>query len=145
MGKNILIVFVSLVIIASCSKDKSADLTSVELFGTWELTKMSSSWIDHETTGSDMDWQEFYMFKSDSTFSKSRDRNEQVSTASGQFSIKKWHTGEKYIELSFNESSDIVGSCYGNDREELYWIDKKKLASNWFACDGPGLEYLKVK
>jgi len=48
-----------------------------------------------------------------------------------------------YLELTYENDSEIIGSCYGNLKEELYFKANNSLSSTWQNCDGPGLEYKK--
>lgn len=126
----------------SCSKD--ADFDASQFPQKWQLVKMTGSKLNWETTGADMEWQEFYFFKSDGTFIKSRERNGKISEAFGNFAYKDLADG-KYIELSYQTNFDIISSCYSNQAESLWLISENKLIGTWSHCDGPGLEYERVE
>ena len=90
-----------------------------------------------------MAWNEFYVFKADGTFSKSRIQNETQTTISGRYIVKN-HNDEKYLELMYSNDSSIIESCYGNSKEELYFIAHNNTLSNASSyCDGPGFLYEK--
>ncbi|MFV5703136.1 hypothetical protein ACM55F_14805 [Flavobacterium sp. XS2P12] len=136
---TILVAFFS--IFNSCSKDTVAT-DSADYQGKWTLIKMSGSMVDSETTGSAMEWQEFYLFNSNGTFTKSRERNGIKTTISGTYTTTN-HIEGFYFELTYPNDSEIIGSCYGNQKEELYITENNTLSSTWKNCDGPGLEYKK--
>jgi hypothetical protein len=136
---TILVAFFS--IFNSCSKDTVAT-HNTDYQGKWTLIKMSGSMVDSGTTGSAMEWQEFYLFNSNGTFTKSRERNGIKTTISGTYTTTN-HIEGFYFELTYPNDSEIIGSCYGNQKEELYITENNTLSSTWKNCDGPGLEYKK--
>jgi hypothetical protein len=139
--KKLIILIAFLTIFNSCSKDNvAADNTGY--YGKWTLIKMSGSMVDSETTGSAMEWQEFYLFNTNGTFTKSRERNGVKTTISGTYTTTNNPDGI-YFELTYPNDSEIIGSCYGNLKEELYVTENNTLLNTWKNCDGPGLEYKK--
>ena len=136
----VIIVFIS--VFSSCTKEKE-ETTDADYHGKWTLVKMSGSMINSETTGAAMSWQEFYIFNNDGTFTKNRTQSEVKAIASGTYAVKNYAEG-LYLELTYPKESMIVGSCYGNQKEELYFTANNTLSSSWNACDGPGLVYQKV-
>lgn len=136
---TILVAFLS--IFNSCSKDTVA-IDGEDYHGKWTLTKMSGSMVDSETTGPAMEWQEFYLLNANGTFTKSRKRNAINTTISGTYTTSN-HPDGIYFELTYPNDSEIIGSCYGNLKEELYISEDNILSSTWKNCDGPGLEYKK--
>jgi hypothetical protein len=136
---TILVAFVS--IFNSCSKDAIAS-DSTGYYGKWTLVKMSGSMANSETTGSAMEWQEFYLFNTNGTFTKSRERNAIKTTVSGIYTTTN-HPDGLYLELVYPNDNEIIGNCYGNLKEELYIAENNTLSSTWKNCDGPGLEYKK--
>lgn len=142
--KSLAIIVVFLTIFSSCTKDTEENTTTADYHGKWTLVKMSGSMINSETTGTAMEWQEYYLFNNDGTFTKSRTRNTIKTTVSGTY-ITQNNSDVMYLELTYPQDSDIIGSCYGNLKEELYFKTNNTLSSGWSACDGPGLDYQKVK
>lgn len=139
--KNLIVLIAFLTIFNSCSKDNVAT-DNTGYYGKWTLIKMSGSMVDSETTGSAMEWQEFYLFNTNGTFIKSRERNGVKTTISGTYTTTNNPDGI-YFELTYPNDSEIIGSCYGNLKEELYIIENNTLSNTWKNCDGPGLEYKK--
>jgi hypothetical protein len=124
---------------SSCSEDSEV-ISSADYSGKWTLVKMSGMKSNSETTGSDMEWQEFYVFDNDGTFTKSRERGETKTKASGTFTINTISDGD-YLQLSYPQASDIIGNCSGNQKEELYLNSENLLTTSWKNCDGPALVY----
>lgn len=124
----------------SCSNDDANP--SLAYYGKWQLIEMSGSIAHSVTTGSEMDWQESYTFNTNGKFVKTRIKNNTTTTVSGTFSISKT-SNETHLELAYSESSTLVGSCYGNLKEELFINSNNLLVSTWQNCDGPGLVYQK--
>ncbi len=140
--KNFALLFTLLFISISCSKNLEAS-ESTEYSGKWTLVKMSGSRPNSETTGSAMEWQESYVFNNDGTFIKSRESNSLKTTASGKYSAKQLSDG-MYLELNYNQDSEIIGSCTGNQKEELRFMENNSMSSTWNHCDGPTLIYQKT-
>jgi hypothetical protein len=137
MKKIFLLVF-TVCSILSCSKEEKFEIDNFPQ--NWILVKMTGQIRNSETVGEKMAWQEYYLLKSDGTFIKYRERDGINFSASGNFSFVERADG-KYLELSYNEDSQIVGSCYNNQTESLWLESNNILTSTWFACDGPGLVY----
>ena len=128
----------------SCSNEDANSSLVSDYKGKWQLIEMSGSTINSVTTGSEMSWQESYVFNTNRTFVKTRIKDNTTTTASGTFSISKT-SNETHFELTYSESSTLVGSCYGNLKEELFINSDNLLESTWQNCDGPGLVYQKKK
>ena len=141
--KRLAIIITFLSIFLSCTKDTEVATTTTDYLGKWTLVKMSGSMINSVTTGTTMEWQEAYLFKNDGTFEKSRIRGTVETKAVGTYTMIQYPDG-KYLELMYTKESELIGSCYGNLKEELYFATNTTLSSTWSACDGPGLEYQKV-
>jgi hypothetical protein len=139
--KHLIILIAFLSVFNSCSKDTGA-IDNTVYYGKWNLVKMSGSMANSETTGAAMEWQEFYLFNSNGTFTKSRDRNGIKTIISGTYTTAN-HSDGIYFELIYPKDSELIGSCYGNLKEELYLTASNTLSSTWKNCDGPGLEYKK--
>ena len=108
---------------------------------------MSGQTADSERKGTDMAWQEFYLLNSDGTFIKSRVRNSVSTEASGTFSFETV-SGEKFLTLTYKTSNSMIGSCTSQSLTESLWTkinNTNKMISRWAECDGPGLEYERVK
>jgi hypothetical protein len=140
--KHLTILIASLFIFNSCSDEPVGTATN-DSQGKWTLVKMSGSMANSETTGAAMEWQEFYLFKADGTFSKTREWNAVKTTISGTY-VTTTLSNEKYLELTYPNDNEIIGNCYGTLKETLHLIDNNSLSSGWKACDGPGLEYKKI-
>jgi hypothetical protein len=138
---TIIVIFLS--VFSSCTKNTDERTTTADYHGKWTLVKMSGSMFNSVTTGTAMDWQEFYLFKNDGTFTKSRTRNAVKITVSGTYSVQN-NSDRLYLELTYPKDSELIGSCYENRKEELYFPDSTTLSSTWRNCDGPGLDYEKV-
>ena len=131
-----------LFVLVSCSKDKS--LNSSSFPQKWQLVKMTGQVPNSETTGENMDWQEYYQFNSDGTFTKHRDYQGETYEATGTF-LSTNQNGDTYFELDFNTDSPIIGSCDGPGMEVLWLKSSDQLINTWQNCDGPGMEYARVK
>ena len=145
MMRSILIVVLTLMLF-SCSTPDTSDIEEISLqFGSqkWELVRMTGSFINSETTGDDMEWQEYYIFNPEGTFLKSREREGVIIEASGTFDVVEYDNDEAdYLELTYKTGHELIGSCNGDGKEELVYRTQKELSNTWQACDGPGLDYV---
>ena len=126
----------------SCSKDKKVD--SGYYPQNWQLVKMTGQIPNSEVSGQAMEWQESYQLNSDGTFTKSRKKNGSVTEATGTFAFSDSQEG-KFLILTYPEKNDIIGSCYAEPSEQLWLKSEDKLLGTWSYCDGPGLEYKRIK
>ncbi|WP_299434018.1 hypothetical protein [uncultured Maribacter sp.] len=134
-----------MVLATSCSskddvKEPTLDVNSEK----WELVKMISSGKGIETTGQDMEWQEYYIFNSNATFIKSRVQDGQTIEASGKY-VKDSLGGEEFLELKYINGVELIANCTGTKVELLYYKKGGVLRGVWSACDGPELEYEQLK
>lgn len=141
MKKLSLIVFATIGILCSCTdNDTTKSKEGSEYVGKkWKLVKMTGNTPNSETTGEDMNWQEYYTFYEDSTFIKSRTYEGKTTEASGTYSFVT-EGDENFIKLVYPEDHELIGNCF-NTPEELLWIFPDKLKGIWEMCDGPGLIY----
>lgn len=137
-------IFLSALFLFVCCVDTDDEILTDSVFGKWKLVRMSASLIGSESTGDNMDWQEFYIFNTDSTFFRSQTKNGATIEENGIFSSKVLVNDRPYLSLNYPKDRKLAGSCYGNDKEELVFSLKDVLSSTWQACDGPGLDYQKV-
>lgn len=140
--KKLNILLASLIVLFSCSNEDQNLYKKYQ--GKWELTQMSGNFPNSETTGSDMEWQEFYLLNTDGTFKKTRERNGVVTEATGRYHLVN-SSNENLIEFVYQSQNEIIGSCYPDiPKEEMHFQSNNILLSNWEQCDGPGLKYEKV-
>jgi len=140
-----LFLFLSLFILVSCAEDDDFGLESTQFVFSdqkWELVQMSGSFQNSETTGEEMDWQEYYIFSPEGTFIKSRTVDEEVTEATGTFEVVEYDNDlNHYLELTYQTGNELVGNCTGDDKELLMYRNSTMISSLWMACDGPGLDY----
>ncbi|MEP6805826.1 MAG: hypothetical protein ABI892_14960 [Flavobacterium sp.] len=141
------IVIILMLSLISCSSEKNdADSKATVLtdyYGKWTLIKMSGSFINSETTGSKMEWQETYVFNTDGTFTKTRVKNNITTVSSGTFVLTNIDNKTGFA-LTHKEKSSIIGNCHGDLSEFLSVNQDGLLQSSWQMCDGPGLIYKKA-
>jgi len=146
-----LIVFIALIAISfSCSTEDEIEeineFDSSKYPQKWELVRITGQKVGSERTGEDMQWQEFYLLKSDSTFLRWREDDSVKSEEFGNFSFKENQFEELMMILTYDRPNDLVGSCYGSKTEEVLWVKSNdKMQNTWNACDGPGLEYKRIE
>ena len=138
--KNVLFIFIIIWALDSCAKESYLE----NLPQKWQLISMSGQIPNSTTTGPDMDWQESIFLNSNGTFSKSRERNGILTQASGTFEFKNLSDG-KFLELSYNSATPLVASCTDGLKETLRVRSESKMTGTWSYCDGPGLEYERIK
>lgn len=135
--------------LVSCSNEDDFGLESTQFVFSeqkWELVKMTGSFVNSETTGNEMEWQEYYIFTPEGTFLKSRTVDEVVYEATGSFEVVEYDEDPNhYLELTFNTGKDLAGNCTGDDKELLMYRTSTMISSLWMACDGPGLDYMLSK
>ncbi len=86
--KKFLILAVFIFVITSCDSDDD-NPPETNYRGEWELVKTTSPIGGEAKTGAEMEWQESYALKADSTFTKTRVRDNKTSVAQGTFTINE--------------------------------------------------------
>lgn len=137
--KSISIITLTLFLLTSCSTSNELSQTK-NSEQTWQLVKMTGSFVGSETTDSAMEFQEEIVLKNNGTFVKTRDTKGNAQTVTGIYTYQELEDGT-YLELSYPSKNVLIGNCTSN-LKETYWVTSStKLKGTWLACDGPGMEY----
>ncbi|MDP3314067.1 hypothetical protein [Lutibacter sp.] len=139
--KKIVFILLCSILLLSCSNNDETE--SEEYSQIWQLTKMTGSVPNSETTGGNMEWQEFYVLNLDGTFLKSRERNNVLINISGTYTYENI-SEEKFIMSNYQSESAIIENCT-SELEEYLIIRNNKFIGTSSACDGTGLEYERLK
>ncbi len=147
--KKVYFLFIFVLLLCSCSQPDSSQVDDAELqFAEqkWELVRMSGSMVNATKIGSDMEWQEYYVFSLDGTFQKIRSNDDITSKATGFFEVVEYDNDESdYLELTYEEGFGLIGNCSGDQTEILIYQSNTEIANTWMACDGPQLDYILVQ
>ena len=146
--KNSLILLLLSMMFFSCSVEdyREDDINLQYTVQKWELVRMTGSFVNSETTGDDMEWQEYYIFSPDGTFLKSRTIDGLTVEAWGAFEVVEYDNDDlDYLELVYTSGQELIGSCNGDRTEILVYRSEKTISNTWQACDGPGLDYNLVE
>ena len=139
--KILLILYLILTVVACQSNgvpEKSPLPVSIE--GTWKLHSMVSGWTNEKFSAETLEYEEFYIFKEDSTFTKYRTNGE---SADGTYSTGRNEDGF-FVQTFYKEESSLRESCTVG-REYLRLGESGTLAGGSLPCDGPALYYVKDK
>jgi hypothetical protein len=129
------------ILLSACLNSEQTQQTACAV--QWQLVEMTGNMANMPPLkGETMSWQESYTLQSDSTFVKERRGDKQLE-ATGRYKIVDIGD-EQFIEFSYDEASEIIGSCLAGNKETLRLADGK-LYGTWQACDGPGLTYERMK
>lgn len=139
--------FLLVILCTSCSTE--TDLTENNSYlGKWVLVKMTGSYPNSETEGSQMAWQEFYILKPDGKVTKKRVEMNFTTEIEGTYEIYNDNTSEDLkhlIRIKFPARDNIIATCSNLPEESLYFTSASKMINTYHACDGPGLEYERLK
>lgn len=105
------------------------------------MTETNSAW---ESSGADMDWQEWYLLNPDKTFTKTRSWDDTLIEERGTYSSMTLMDG-KFLELTYPVHNELIGNCTDDLIETLVLKSEKEMISIWVACEGPGLLYEKTE
>ncbi|MCE2994273.1 MAG: hypothetical protein ACK5RG_07995 [Cyclobacteriaceae bacterium] len=143
--RNIVLISLLVAALASCTKESPLSEKPKELVTTsqqkWVLVKMTGAWGLGSTTGSAMQWQEYYVFNNDGTFSRYRQQDNATKTATGTFTTVS-ESDQQFMELTYTSGDELKTSCY--PKERLQSVSAELLQGTWGHCDGPTLEYAKA-
>jgi hypothetical protein len=145
--KNLLSILIFTALLTACTSE-NLELEKAEQFIgeiKWELVEMQGGFANTPPdTGDKMFWQEYYLLQPDSTFLKSRLFDGVTTEVRGTYSYVTL-SDEPYIAFQFNTDSELISSCYNEEKELLRRHHDSQLISTWNACDGPSLLYEKVE
>lgn len=142
--KNALLFSLLFATLGSCQKGEMAAAPTAAYPQTWQLVKSTSSWTNTVQTGAALPWQERYVFQADSTFTKTRNQNGEITDAQGTFSMRT-SASEQYAILTYKAASNILSTCTPTQLKEYLVVKPTDtLVNTWEACDGLRLEYQKV-
>ena len=131
---------ISLLFLVSACGDK---ITTSDIKGeTWQLVKMTAGMVPPSDQEAELSMSQTYVFTPEMTFTKQQTKDAFTIEASGTYTTKETSEGI-YYSLKYTEGLQIVGSCTGNDNEELLLRKDGKLQNSWMMCDGPLLVYEK--
>lgn len=127
----------------SCSSDN--DDNKPAYIGKWELSSMDRNKNPAANSAPIMEWQETYTFNSKGNFSKTRIKDGKTSTVSGTYTVTK-NADRTELSLHYSAQNEIIGTCSSDLTEHLYIVDTfEVLYNSWGTCDGPSMEYNKIK
>jgi len=142
--KKLLVSFLFLLSLSACQKEELLEAEGSTSPQTWQLVQMSGNFPVFTKTGADLPWQETYVFRSDSTFTKTRKKGDQLAEASGTFSARNNAEGHG-LTLTYPVDSELLNNCSAAPTEYLLLQASDVLIGSSAACDGPRLEYKKSK
>ncbi len=134
--RNFIILAVLMAGLASCSKEPL--LKEQTASQKWVLIKMTSAWGLGSTMGPAMQWQEYFIFNSNGTFTKYRQQDNVTKSATGTYAIVT-QSEQQFIELTYTGGDNLSATCF--PKEQLLKVSETLLQGTWGACDGPTLEY----
>ncbi|WP_339844361.1 hypothetical protein [uncultured Dokdonia sp.] len=108
----------------------------------WQLVEMTAGMVPPSNQEAELSMSQTYVFTPEMTFTKQQTKDASTIEASGTYTTKETSEGIFY-SLKYTEGLQIVGSCTGNDNEELLVRNDGKLQNSWMMCDGPLLVYEK--
>ncbi|SNR28706.1 MULTISPECIES: hypothetical protein [Hymenobacter] len=139
--KHLLASSLLLVTFLSCQKEEIPDANLNVYPQTWQLAKMTGNFPVFVKTGSDLPFQETYVFQADSTFTRTRQQGGQVIEVSGTFSARSYTDGP-HLTLTYPADNNLINNCTAEPKETLiFQAENKTLTSSSQPCDGPLLEY----
>jgi hypothetical protein len=142
--KNLLAPVLVLLSLSACQKEDLVEAEGNAYPQTWQLVQMTGNVPGFTKTGADLPWQETYVFRSDSTFTKTRQKDNQRLEASGTFSVRDNAPGTS-LALIYPVDSDLLNNCSAAPQEFLLFQGNEVLIGSSQACDGPRFEYKKSK
>lgn len=110
----------------------------------WNLVRMSDPNGHGFRTGNQLDWEEFYLLREDGSFLKSRLDDGVKTSVTGTYVFEETED-ETLIILTFDEENEIISSCSAEPQETLIVANNNLLIGTWQACDGPLLEYFRIR
>jgi len=128
-----------LLLVSACGNKNTTSNVEGE---TWQLIEITAGMVSPSDQEAELSMRQTYVFTPEMTFTKQQSKDGSTIEASGTYTTKETSEGIFYT-LKYTEGLQIVGSCTGNDSEELLVRKDGKLQNSWMMCDGPSLVYEK--
>jgi hypothetical protein len=142
--KNLLAPVLVLLSLSACQKEDLVEAEDNAYPQTWQLVQMTGNFPAFTKTGADLPWQETYVFRSDSTFTKTRQQGAQLEETRGTFSVRDNAPGMSLV-LTYPADTDLLTNCSATPQEYLRFQGNEVLIGSSEACDGPRFEYKKSR
>jgi len=94
-----------------------------------------------KTTGSAMEFQEYYSLDQEGAFMRHRERDGKTIEETGMYERGQWENKIPFIKFTYPDDSRLRGSCEVGNTEYLYLQENGLYKNEWGACDGTFLEY----
>ena len=131
--------FSMLLLVSTCGdKNSKNDIEG----DTWQLIEMTAGMVAPSNQEAELSMSQTYVFGQDMSFNKQQTNDESTLKGYGTYTTKETSEGFFYM-LKYTDGLQIVGSCTGQDNEELFLREDGKLQNSWMMCDGPLLVYEK--
>jgi hypothetical protein len=144
--KNLFLISSLVFLLFSCSKEDEIELKfDINQYPQkWELKRILGTFPVFERTGDDMDWQEYILLNSDTTYTRYREQDELTTQVSGTCELKK--LGETIrLLLNYESNNPFSGSCYRKNFESFSFQSETKLTGGCPFLDGAIYEYRRVE
>ncbi|QCK16831.1 hypothetical protein [Mangrovivirga cuniculi] len=138
MNRNILLLSM-FIVFSGCVKEEIIYECEAPIEGKWMLTKVFIGWSETELTGEDIGYEEYYIFNSDGSFSKTNISEEGSKSVNGIYSEIETTDGNQ-LKLEYPEDHELIENCTG-DPIEVLTILTNELKGGSAPCDGPDLYY----
>lgn len=135
---KILLTLSLIIVMAACQSNEVRKLSPPQatVEGAWKLQRVILGWTNQEISPETLEYEEFYTFKDDSTFTRYRTNGE---SASGAYSTGRNEEGF-FVQTFYAEETGLRESCTAG-AEYLLLKDSGVLAGGSLPCDGPALFY----
>lgn len=140
---TILISLSATFLLSTCADKKNSNSENDDVY---ILVSIKQGMTNSSDNNGELSMNQSYSFSDDGNFIKSQTskRNTLELFGVGTYANEKTEEGISYY-LNYKEHNGIVGSCSGNNQEELLLRKDGKLQNSWMMCDGPFLVYEKIE
>jgi hypothetical protein len=135
--KKIVLLFMFVLALGSCSNNHSEDVAVFDYYGKW------NQFVDPPYANDPSSRQFSCQFNKDKTFTKTRNYENKITTLSGTFEIKTNENATVFV-LTYTEQSFLISSCTGGLVESLTLDKSGYLNDTAGMCDRYG-KYKKAK
>lgn len=140
---TILISLSATFLLSTCADKKNSNSENDDVY---ILVSIKQGMTNSSDNNGELSMNQSYSFSDDGSFIKSQTSKSNILElfGVGTYTNEKTEEGIFYY-LNYKEHNGIVGSCSGNNQEELLLRKDGKLQNSWMMCDGPFLVYEKIE
>lgn len=140
------LLYIGFIVLAGCTNDNLENVFDVNSYPqTWQLKSMSLGLSGETIKDDDLPYQQTLVLKPNGDFEKTRIVSDSISKGSGSFLFNESETSTLLV-LNYYTETYLIESCSRDKTiETLFLASSYTIFDGSSPCDGPSLDYIRIK